>query len=299
MKLSEAIRRFINSKTGVSSPNTIIWYRYLFGYVTEFLGDPNIEDITLEDLEAFRSHLIDKGRAISTIRHTLRGVKTLFNYLIDGEFIDKSPARRLKLPREPDQPRKGISDEALVEMLKVAKVSRRDEAMLLFLRDSGCRRGGLATLKLDDLNMPGKRALVYEKGPAGGYSRYVYFTDECQRALEVWLGIRGYFAKPDTDTLFVSVNGRQKGSNLTVFGINNIVNRLARIAGVKTPHSPHQFRHAAARRWIKAGAPLPVVQQLMGHKDSATTSDFYSKLDNNELAEQFDKYSTPNGKKLA
>lgn len=44
------------------------------------------------------------------------------------------------------------------------------------------------------------------------------------------------------------------------------------------PVSPHDLRHTAASLALEAGADLKEVQQLMGHKDAATTMSFYAGL---------------------
>ena len=43
----------------------------------------------------------------------------------------------------------------------------RDKAILLFLLDTGCRAGGLFSLKVDDLDLQHLRANVLEKGEKG------------------------------------------------------------------------------------------------------------------------------------
>ncbi|MGE6345958.1 tyrosine-type recombinase/integrase [Bacillus mycoides] len=42
-------------------------------------------------------------------------------------------------------------------------------------------------------------------------------------------------------------------------------------AGIKKSIHPHQLRHSYATHMINNGAPLEVIQSLLGHKKSETT----------------------------
>jgi integrase/recombinase XerD len=67
-----------------------------------------------------------------------------------------------------------------------------------------------------------------------------------------------------------------------------IIKRISSRAGIKKKIHPHQLRHGYATHMINNGAPLEVIQSLLGHEKSETTKiyaqlsaklrqDFYSK----------------------
>ena len=80
-------------------------------------------------------------------------------------------------------------------------------------------------------------------------------------------------------------------SELTTEKLKNlryIIKRISNRAGIKKSIHPHQLRHSYATHMINNGAPLEVIQSLLGHEKSETTKiyaqlsgklrhDFYSK----------------------
>jgi integrase/recombinase XerD len=146
--------------------------------------------------------------------------------------------------------------------------------MLLFLADTGCRRAELVNLRLSDIDLAGKRALLTEKGRE---SRYVLLGDATKTALEAWLAKR-----PDgTDRVFVGQRGP-----LTTNAVNLMIARLKTQAGVTGPVSPQSLRHAFAKLYLKSGGDLASLAGLMGHTDVAMTRDLYSIFLDGELKRQ-------------
>lgn len=290
MKLSEAADKFYTSMIGIKSPKTVTWYRGLIDSLVKFLNDPDVDQIDLYDLERFRASLDrpshskgSHGKKIST--HTIhchvRAQKRFFKWLYQRKLIDQNPAEFLEKPRLPKQKRKGIKPEAAQRMLELSKANCRDHAILLFFRDTGCRAGGIYNLLTDNLDIMHNSAVVREKGDK---ERTVFFTSETALALAMYASIR---ENPwDEEHFFLSETSHEP---LTYSGIYQIFRRLAKKAGVKTKFSPHQWRHAAARSWLKAGMNLKSASELLGHQSEKVTGDIYGTLDEEELRELYNK----------
>ncbi len=60
-------------------------------------------------------------------------------------------------------------------------------------------------------------------------------------------------------------------------GTNRILKRIAEIAGIKKPLTFHVARHTFATLALSIGIPLPVVKELLGHRDMKTTQ-IYAKI---------------------
>lgn len=283
MKLSEAIEQFRVSMIGVKADSTIKWYQNKLGPLISFLSDPDVDQIELFDLERYRASLNRpskaKGRkgkiSVYTIHASVRALKRFFGFCRKRKIIIIDPALDLEKPKLPKQPRKGITPQAAEKMLKASKKNVRDYAILLFIRDTGCRAGGVYNLLTDNLDIRHNKATIREKGDK---ERTVFFTPEAAFALTMYNSVR---KNPnDEDHFFLN---EQFHTPLTYYGVYRIFSRLAKEVNVRTKFSPHEWRHAAIRSWLQAGLNLKSASEIAGHSSEKVTGDIYGTLDEEEL----------------
>ena len=291
MKLSEAADLFYLSMKTVRSPETILWYRKKLDPFVEFSGNVDIKDVDLFFLERFRSTLDRPSAALGrkgkvsdyTIHGYVRALKRFFNWCRFRKLIRDNPAEYLEKPSLPKQPRKGILPDDADKMLRIAyEDSKRDYAMLMFFRDTGCRAGGVYNLKTSDLDIEHNIATVHEKGDK---ERIVFYTAETAYALETYLIWRENPRR--LPQFFLSEDNKHNA--ISYKGIYGIFRRLAIKAGVEEKFSPHQWRHAAIRSWLKAGLNLKSASEIAGHSSEKVTGDIYGTLDEVELHDLYDK----------
>jgi site-specific recombinase XerD len=300
MLLSEALQEFDLSLAGVALLSTRTWYRRRLRSLAGFLGDVDISTITTPDLRRWRVHLVEQdqrwmdhptrppvagGLSVWTVRGYITACRRLFAWLADEGLLGHNPAARLEMPPKPSRATpKAISYQEVLAMIQAASV--RDRAMVTFLAATGCRVGGLADLRLGDLEMEREplRATVREKFRGGPRARIVYYGPLTAFFLLVWLAIR-----PDkfgTDHVFLGQRGP-----LTESGIHQALKRLGRRVGVTGRCNPHAFRHGFAKGYLDQGADLGTVSQLLGHGGIEVTSEFYSRWLPGELAERHQRFS--------
>jgi len=78
-------------------------------------------------------------------------------------------------------------------------------------------------------------------------------------------------------------------ARLSVRGIQRIVEKYRRTAGLSTRVSPHVLRHSFATTLLQQGADLRSVQEMLGHKNVATTQ-IYTHITNPQLKKVHEKY---------
>jgi integrase/recombinase XerD len=92
------------------------------------------------------------------------------------------------------------------------------------------------------------------------------------------------------DIVFLS----KRGGPVSRQSVFLLIKALALKAGVRKNISPHTFRHSFATHLVEAGADLRAVQEMLGH-ESITTTEIYTHLDRNYLADTLLKYHPRSG----
>lgn len=269
----------------------------------EYLGeDAKVTSITPEQLTGWYNfvkgldHHSKPGQKLSiwTVNSYGRLVRAFFNHLVKMGHLERTPWRAT-IGRLPKLHRKDIPQSDIDLMVKYAGLNIRDRAIVLLLRDSGCRAGELLSMTIPNLHFEkkpdkgGKKrlcgyALVY--GQKMRKHRYILFKEEAAKALKAYLDAR---PPVEFDTLWLAYDNRP----LTVSGVYQLLKRIARVAGVKR-FNAHSFRHARTKELYRAGVPEPLIQELMGH-DGVEVTRLYVQYEPDELLDMLYNLPDENG----
>lgn len=263
---------------------TLAWYHHRLRPFVEAYGDREIDGVTIDDVRAYMAAIQDKECSAHTKYSFIRVVRRLFKWLFEEQHIQTNFYRKIRLPRLPQPVPKGIEMADAAALLKDCRgdlAGFRDRAIMLFLLDTGCRVGGLCSLKPSDLDLEKRRAQVYEKGDKG---RFVLLQPQTCEALGKWLGRR---TRNGVDRVFTSLaEARPVGPNTVV----QMLRRRAKRAGVGGRVNPHSWRHGFAREWIRNGGDLASLSNMMGHTQMAVTMR-YAVFLVDEHREKHDRFS--------
>lgn len=137
---------------------------------------------------------------------------------------------------------------------------RRDDAVLEVLYGSGLRVSELCSLDVRSVQLDRSALTVWGKGAK---ERRVPLGEQAVAALRAWLAVRHEVVAPEEgDALF----GNERGRRLGPRDVRRIIDRRA-----AAPTHPHALRHTFATHLLDGGADLRAVQDLLGHRDVATT----------------------------
>ncbi len=143
------------------------------------------------------------------------------------------------------------------------KAALRNQAVISLLVEAGMREGEVVNLRAGDLLLGERKGRVLIRAAKGNKDREIPLSMGSVQALKAWLEAR-------PKDLGEWVFGGKFGERLQERGIQKLVGKLAEQAGVGHV-TPHCLRHTAAYRWIKAGADLGEVAELLGHSSIEVT----------------------------
>lgn len=285
------------------SPHTVAARKSLLDKLVWFLRYNELPGCGTPEIRAFlaymgRGHEDEGGRwgnprmtrpvRPRTVQTHFINLKTFFRFLIDEGVIESSPIEHLRPPVARADQVQPFTQEQVTSLLQMAKRSthpRRDEAILLFLLDTGVRASELCGLKMEDVDMAGRRCIVLGKG---NKHRSVFFGRNTAKAL--WQYLREESREPD-EPLFMADRGIRAGEPLTRSGLLQLIRRLARAAKIEAAQcSPHTFRHTFAVEFLRAGGNTFSLMQLLGHTSLHMTNRYVS-LAQGDLEAQHRQFS--------
>ncbi len=272
MKLNVALAAFLKVDR---SPRSTLQYRHVLTRLLDAIGaSRQVARVRLEDLLDYFDELRARGLKAVTLSGYIGVAKSFFAWCEAQHYCDFSPAKALKARQVSTDPsrNRAIPPDELNRMVDYARVtSPRNHALILFLVDTGCRVGGLASLTLDHLDLEQKRAWLLEKG---GHWLQVFFGDETADALRAWL-----IKRPPVAHAYVWTAQGAQGKPLSRVSIAHVIRRLAERTSASRLWGPHSIRHSVGHAYERLGVPPTVTQGKLGHKDVATTMSFYYQHD--------------------
>ncbi len=265
--------------------NSIEAYLHDIDKLTQYIDVFNLElspeDVTLKHLREFIGWLHGLGLSAFSQSRIISGIKAFFEFLINEEIRETSPAELLESPRlARTLPDILSADEvdAILNFIDLSKpFAHRNRAMVEILYSCGLRVSELVRLKLTDIYSAEKFLRIVGKG---NKERLVPIGNIALKQLDSYLNERSLSKIDGSSKNILFLNNRGKAiSRVMVF---LIIKKLVREAGINKTVSPHSFRHSFATVLIENGADLRAVQAMLGHA-SITTTEIYTHLDRHYL----------------
>lgn len=279
--LGQAIDQFLlHLHAAGRSPQTIKSYRLRFRRLLaypEFMEWQPLTAVTPEMLDRYGADLREADLSDASRLAYIQTAKTFFSFCHRRGYISRDPGVDLERPKlNHDARNRVMARQDLYRLLDLASAQARrgnprNLAILMFMADTGCRRGELTSLTMRNLRLDDLEATV--TGKTG--SRAVDYTDKTANVMRSWLDVR-----PDVphDFVFIGQGQKNDGQPLLPGALNSLFKRMGKRAGVQGRCNPQAVRHLVGQSWTDA-VNLELVRMKLGHASITTTAMFYTHQD--------------------
>lgn len=231
----------------------------LAAHLTEMGMPLTVANIRREHVESFVVAVLERAKP-ATASTYFRGLARFFKWLVDEGEIKASPMARMTQPTIPEMVVGVLDDDQLRALIKTTEkpddfANRRDAAILRVFMDCGVRRGELAGLKVDDVDLPGGTIRVFGKGSR---ERKLPVGVKAVKALDRYWRKRALHPQAGLQAYFIGHKGAYTGS-----GIADMVKARGRAAGLGDIHV-HQLRHSFAHSWLANNGSEGDLMRLAG-----------------------------------
>lgn len=289
------------------SNNTQRNYQQYLSLFSGWLKKTKNENLFPHELTA--NHIWDYRLYLARVYKTRRGeylskksqnyyliaLRALLDFLAEKD-IETLPSSKVKLAKQKTDEIISFLEMRDIElMIKIPDTKTptglRDRAIMELFFSSGMRISELVALNADQLSF------LKDKNPnrtfelsivgKGKNIRTIFISPRAAEWLRKYLSSRPDVAKP----LFINHRGKDMDDKdrLTSRSIQKMISRSAMLAGISKKVTPHTLRHTYATDLLGHGADLRSVQELLGHKNVATTQ-IYTHVTNKRLRDIHEKF---------
>jgi integrase/recombinase XerD len=259
------------------SPQTLRAYRLQAKLLIKFIEDVEIDTLTTAQIKEYLAKSSERLKP-SSLAHRVRFIKSLFRWSHEEGHIQKKPAAKIKEPKVGKRIPKFLTERE-IEHLREACLTPLENALFEFMFSTGCRIGEIVSLDKNSVNWSNRSVIVRGKGDK---EREVYFNVRSDIWLKRYLDDR----KDKDQAVFVT---ERIPHRMSIAQMRNIIKRISQRAGINKEIHPHQLRHSYATNLLNNGAPLEVIQSLLGHEKSETTR-IYAQLSGRLREDLYWKY---------
>ena len=237
-------------------------------------------------------HAFLETSAHSTVTRRLWPLRRLYQWAQQAGHIGTNPFAWITRPifHNRYNPHFMPTEKQVLHLLAMPDTSTyigiRDRAILELLYASGLRAGELLSLSTADVSGHFRQRAIRVWGK-GKIERFVVYHETAQYWLGVYLqrarhAILERAGTPQQTQCFVALHGQH--ARMSYQTLRRLVRRYADAAGLPFL-TAHSLRHAFATHLYCNGAPMDIVQKLLGHRNIETTA-LYIQLSAQYLREQ-------------
>ncbi len=281
--LLEQFLDYVSLERGLSK-NTRAAYADDIGRFLDYLAKKGVTSLNEVTRKQILDHLLSekaRGLAANSLSRHLVSLKVFFRYLTQEGLLAVNVAETMESPRVWKMLPSVLTPKEIGRLFDAPDLEKplglRNRAILELFYATGLRVSEMAGLQLTDLHFDEKFLRCIGKGRK---ERVVPVAGAAIQWVEKYIKEVRPQLTPGAheQTVFLS-NRHQPMSRKTIW---TFIKKCATDAGITKTIYPHSLRHSFASHLLANGAPLRIIQEMLGHADIATTQ-IYTHVDPDRL----------------
>lgn len=256
------VGRFLRSlRWSDASEHTLLSYETTLSRLSIDFAHRELADVTLDDLREFLDDHWGEA-APATRRQRLAAVKSFFAWARSERGIPEHPIAKVKPPKPTDVLRNAYTPD-IIEKLREAQPTLRDQICVQLCGRLGLRRNELRLIQIGDFNLSHSTVKVHAKG--GHVHKVPLGFPSLKDDVELHVVGRGgdeYLLYPKLDVM----------RPMSPAGVHYWFKRALERAGLPASIELHELRHSAADNLWRESGNIVLAQKLLRHKSPGTTA---------------------------
>lgn len=257
------------------SNNTIVAYKGDINQMVNYLKTlPDITDVSLvkaNHIDAFKKSLIKNNYTSKSVSRKLNSIKNFFSFLKEEGIIQNDPSGDIKHPKYKNELPRILEAVEYRSLRDACRNDLRATAIVELMLQAGLRIKEIENLKINDV----KPNEIYIETYESHDSRNVPLNNSAKTALTRYIEEDRYDTK--SKHVFITKTGRK----LLARNIRSLLKRYFDKADLKDV-KVNDLRNTFIVFQLKAGVPIDVVSQVVGHKRISTTEKYLELINDKE-----------------
>ncbi|MGM0411574.1 MAG: site-specific integrase [Bacillota bacterium] len=286
--VGKTMQDYINYKRSYRiSSLTIEEYKLRFQHFLDFLENNDIDNLKLINQQVLINYSNQLVFCTPYVRHrTLSIIKGYLRFLYDQKLTEKDYSRKVpkdKYIKQPKLPSIYTKEEvnALINSIdRSSPKGKRDYAMILLTARLGLRATDVCCFTFENLEWE-KSLIVLNQNKTGNRVELPLISDIGDAIIDYLK-----YGRPESELPYIFLKVTSPYDRLNRSTLHSIITFYLNRAEIQykneRKHGPHALRHSLAGVLLQKKIPVPVISEVLGHKNTESTR-YYLRIDLNSL----------------
>lgn len=277
-ELGKPFSDFIEKESEVKKQSSITRYKERINNLYQFLLVEGVELANFDIPLAIKYlAMLDKEKSVPDRNNIIMSTRVFVRYLCENSLLPDNRCEKwmsfmkIRYVRAEKIPSVYTQEEVegiLAAIDRAHPQGKRDYAMVLLAARYGLRISDIIGLRFNNIDWERNRIVLIQRKT--DKKVVLPLSEEVGNAIIEYIK----YARPSVDLPYVFITAQAPykglGSNVLAGNIGDWM-RAAGINMVGRKHGPHSLRHSLATNLLKSNESLPVISEILGHKNTEST----------------------------